>query len=228
MTTLAIDRSTDVLSAAVVRDGETLAAREFPSSNARSADWLAAVSAFLREALSVPGGGPAAPFAAVDAFLAGTGPGSFAGVRAALAALRGLALPGGKPVAGLPSPFAYTAEGRRTAVVGDARRGRLWSILFDGSDVARGFALAAPEETFAGIPPGCTVCTPDAARIGDALRGAFGPAFAGGGAPSAARLAEVAAIRPQAVSPNPLPVYLTPAVRPPEKPAQQKGEDKCR
>ena len=71
----------------------------------------------------------------VDRIVVGTGPGSFAGVRAALAFAQGYAL--GRPqceVFGLPSACALAGEGR-LAVVGDARRGQFWVALFDGFKV---------------------------------------------------------------------------------------------
>ena len=81
----------------------------------------------------------------VERIVVGTGPGSFAGIRAALAFAQGYAL--GRPceVLGLPSPCAVAAQfylsnrvrpyqisKSSLAVVGDARRGKLWIALFNG------------------------------------------------------------------------------------------------
>lgn len=80
----------------------------------------------------------------VERIVVGTGPGSFAGIRAALSFAQGYAL--GRPceVLGLPSPCAIAATLNRArpclgclAVIGDARRGQLWIALFDGFSLIR-------------------------------------------------------------------------------------------
>ena len=212
MTTLAIDRSTRVLSAAVSRGGAVVAAAEFPEPEFGSAGWLADVMRFAANADPRP----------ADRFVVGLGPGSFSGIRAALAAVRGLALPGGREVRGLPSPFAYAKDSGRVAVAGDARRGKFWVVVFDGLRVERGFALVEAAGIAHAVPDGCEVASPDGDRIGGALSAAFGARFRAG-PPSARRLAEIAETHPEILSADPLPVYLTPAVRPPESPerAQQ-------
>ncbi len=214
MTTLATDRSTDVATAAVSRDGEVLAFREFPLSTARSADWLSSIADFVRETVSRD----SAPFAAIDRFVCGLGPGSFTGVRATLAAFAGLALPKRKTVCGLTSALAYSRDGEPIAVAGDARRGRFWTILFEGAKKVRDFALCPREELRAAVPDGFKVFSPDDARAGTVLAGEFGSCYLGGGAPSAARLAQIAETHAELLCANPLPVYLMPAVRPPEPP----------
>ena len=73
----------------------------------------------------------------VELYAAGLGPGVFSGLRIALAAARAMALPGGTAVRGVSSGEALALEqfeqGVRPplAVVGDARRERLWLALFD-------------------------------------------------------------------------------------------------
>ena len=117
MNLLAIDRSTDTQSVAVAKDGK-IAARVFAGLDSRSAEWPVKVRDFLAaNGLAVQD---------VDTILVGQGPGSFAGIRSALAFAQGLALPAGKRVVGLPSTLALTRDGARTAVVGDARRDRFW------------------------------------------------------------------------------------------------------
>lgn len=70
----------------------------------------------------------------LTAFVAGVGPGSFSGIRSALALLRGLALPTGRPVAGVSTAAAAARAWRIdhpddpgfVRVLGDARRGHIW------------------------------------------------------------------------------------------------------
>lgn len=210
MTVLAIDRSAGVLSAAVAIDGAVADAMECGSDFARKEDWLREVAGFARSAAAFP----------ADVYVAGLGPGSFSGIRAVLAAMHGLALPLGAKVCGLPSPYAYTSEKGLSAVIGDARRGLCWSVVFDGVEKVLDFALASAAETVRRIPADCAVFSPDADRLGPALSEAFPGRFSPG-PPNARRLAEIAVVHPDLLSRNPLPVYLTPAVRPPEMPQHQ-------
>ena len=55
--------------------------------------------------------------------------------------------------------------------------------------------------------------TPDGVRIGGLLAGTFGARFSGSRAPSAGRLAHLAIGHPGILTPEPLPIYLSPAVR---------------
>ena len=149
----------------------------------------------------------------VGRIVVGTGPGSFAGVRAAIAFAQGYAL--GKPsceVFGLPSPCALAGDGR-VAVVGDARRGLFWIALFDGFRQMGDVFLSDAESLVASVPDGFRVVTADEARIGEGLRGVFGPRYAGGGVPDGEGLRRFAEANPAALRPEPLPIYLTPPVR---------------
>ena len=149
----------------------------------------------------------------VDRIVVGTGPGSFAGVRAAIAFAQGYAL--GKPsceVFGLPSPCALAGDGR-VAVVGDARRGLFWVALFDGFEQKGGVFLSDAGSLAASVPDGFRVVTVDEARIGGSLGAVFGPRYAGGGVPTCEGLRRFAEANPAALAPEPLPIYLTPAVR---------------
>ena len=142
MTLLAIDRSTDVQSVAVAKDG-TVTARVLAELDARSPDWPVKIRAFLAEnGLSV---------ADLDQVLVGQGPGSFAGIRAALAFAQGLALPTGKPVTGLPSPYAYARDGERTAVLIAADLLGIEGVAFNVA-LRRRIAAAAPAAYFPGVP----------------------------------------------------------------------------
>ena len=149
----------------------------------------------------------------VDRIVVGTGPGSFAGVRAAIAFAQGYAL--GKPeceVFGLPSPCALAGDGR-VAVVGDARRGLFWIALFDGFEQKGDVFLADAGLLESSVPAGFSVVAADEARIGERLKEAFGPRYVGGGVPTDEGLRRFAEANPGALKREPLPVYLTPAVR---------------
>lgn len=205
MTILALDRSTDTQSAALARDGRVVG-RVFAGLDARTADWPVKVRDFLAaEGLSV---------ADVDEILVGQGPGSFAGIRAALAFAQGLALPAGRPVVGLPSALAFAREGERIAVVGDARRDRFWVVVYDGVRTVRDFTLATKETLASAVPDGWAVVTPDGARIEPLLRNVFAENYRGARTPFAADLAVIAVAHPDLLRPEPLPIYLQPAVRP--------------
>ena len=152
----------------------------------------------------------------VDRIVVGTGPGSFAGIRAAIAFAQGYAI--GRPsceVLGLPSPCAL-ADGGRLAVVGDARCGKLWIAMFDGFALERDiFQIEASglKEFASSLPDGCRVVTVDERRIGAALEDAFGERFDGGRVPDGGGLRRFAEANPAALAPDPLPIYLNPAVR---------------
>ena len=149
----------------------------------------------------------------VDRIVVGTGPGSFAGIRSALAFAQGYAL--GRPsceVLGLPSACALAGDGP-LAVVGDARRGRFWIALFDGFCMEREVFQVALDGLTSAVPPDCMVTTPDADRIDDLLRGLFGSRYVGGRVPTSDGLRRFAEANPAALRPEPLPLYLSPAVR---------------
>ena len=180
---------------------------ERSSGHGRDGDWV--------ERLDLDG---------VERKVVGTGPGSFAGVRSAIAFAQGFALGRRCEVLGLPSPcaiaaqvFAGTGGARWLAVVGDARCGRLWIALFNGFalegdvfQVSRGRIVEALNEPSA---HGCDIVTADEARIGDILKAAFGGRYIGGATPTAEGLRSFAEACPSLLRPEPLPIYLNPAVR---------------
>jgi tRNA A37 threonylcarbamoyladenosine modification protein TsaB len=169
----------------------------------------------------------------------GTGPGSFAGIRSALAFAQGYAIGAGCEVLGLPSPCAIAAQvltgavpaapspvPAAIAVVGDARRGKLWLALFDGFSLLEDvfqidqadLAATLPQRFAAAkgaLPAAFLVTTPDEARIGALLQETFGPAYVGGVLPTAEGLRIFAERNPSVLRPEPLPLYLNPAVREP-------------
>jgi len=205
MNLLAIDRSTDTQSAALAVDGKVVATRVFAGSDARSGDWPLKIRSFLEANGLAPKD--------VDEIVVGQGPGSFAGIRAALAFAQGLALPAGKRVCGLPSPYALTRDGARTAVVGDARRGLFWVVVFDGVERVKDFSLVPKEGLGNAVPEHFAVVTPDGARIEPLLQAVFAHHYKGSMTPMAERLAEVALAHPDILVDEPLPIYLQPPVK---------------
>ena len=208
MNILVIDRSTDTQSVALAGDGK-ISGRVFAGMDSRSAEWPVKIRDFLAgQGLTVND---------LDQVLVGQGPGSFAGIRAALAFAQGLALGNTKKktkVVGLPSSLALSRDGARTAVVGDARRDRFWVIVYDGVTCVKDFTLVSKDELVSTVPEHCAVVTPDGARIETLLQGVFDHHYKGSLVPLAQRLAEIAVAHPDLARPEPLPIYRQPALRP--------------
>jgi len=177
---------------------------ERSTGECRSGDWV--------EKLDLDG---------VERIVVGTGPGSFAGIRSALAFAQGYALGRKCEVLGLPSACALAAQVlasdsaacHRLAVVGDARQGMSWIALFDGYRLEREIFQEKVENLFGAVPSDCQVTTPDAKRIGELLRETFGDRYLGGQAPTGEGLRLFAEASPSILQPEPLPIYLNPAVR---------------
>ena len=207
MNLLVIDRSTDTQSVAVAKDDKVIG-RVFAGMDSRSAEWPLKIRDFLASnGLTVND---------LDQVLVGQGPGSFAGIRAALAFAQGLALGNNSretKVVGLPSTYALTCDGARTAVIGDARRDRFWIVLYDGVKCVQDFTLVSKDELAKAVPENYAVVTPDGARIEPLLQAIFANLYKGSLVPLAQRLAEVAIAHPELPKPEPLPLYLQPAVR---------------
>ena len=211
MTLLSIDRSTDVQSVAIAKD-DGVFGFTVEGADARCADWPVKIRDFLS--------GLGLSFSDLDRIVVGTGPGSFAGIRGALAFAQGLAIgirakkaSAGSVVYGLPSAAALAREDGLTAVVGDARRGLFWVVVYNGAETVSDFRLVQKDGLPAAIPESATVATSDGVRIGDVLKETFGDRYAGSTPPSAERLAGIAMPHPEILVCEPLPVYLSPAVR---------------
>ena len=63
------------------------------------------------------------------------------------------------------------------------------------------------------MPQGVKVTTPDAKRIDAVLKEVFGECYIGGGTPTPEGLRRFAEANPDILKPEPLPIYLNPAVR---------------
>jgi tRNA threonylcarbamoyladenosine biosynthesis protein TsaB len=225
--TLAVERSTAPGSWAVYRDGDLLAARTFDATPPRAPAWVAEFKAALDELGIAP--------AALAQLVVGTGPGSFSGIRGAIAALQGMALPRGLPLYGLSSA-AVLADAclrrtvqERVAVVGDARRNQLWCAVYQrlpgGTLVlsatgkpprhaSQDFTLPTRETLGAAMPPDARIVTPDGARLASCLEQ---PGI-GCGLPAEQRMPTALALGAlfwsdrAAARLDPVPVYLHPAV----------------
>ena len=169
----------------------------------------------------------------VRRIVVGTGPGSFAGIRSALAFAQGFAIGTKCEVLGLPSPCALAADyfagalaqsNTRTiehsnisplplAVVGDARQGKYWIALFEGYRLVCDIFQVDRETLPYRVPQGVKVTTPDAKRIDSLLKEVFGENYIGGGTPTAEGLRRFAEANPEILKSEPLPIYLNPAVR---------------
>lgn len=175
---------------------------ERSAGNGRGGDWV--------EGIDLEG---------VERIVVGIGPGSFAGVRSAIAFAQGYALGRRCEVLGLPSPCAAAAQvfaerGEcRLAVVGDARCGKVWAALFNGLSMVRDVFQTDADRLGGEVPDGFLVATVDAARIGERLALAFGDRFVGGVTPTADGLRAFAEANESLLIPEPLPIYLNPAVR---------------
>ena len=141
------------------------------------------------------------------ALTVGVGPGSFAGIRAAIACLQGLGLGWGLKPRGFPSAAAMAlASGLpEVTVVGDARRGTLWAVRYrrtgERLEQVGDFRILARER----FVPEAEMVSPDAERLAEfALRPVE---FTAELLPRT-----VAALGEAALLDDPLPIYLHPAV----------------
>ena len=224
MCTFVLDRSSPSPSLAVFKDGQAVLSHVWQGEPTRAPEWLVET----RDLLSAAN----VPLDAIGEFVCGTGPGSFSGIRACLAALNGLALPGGHPVYGVASAaaLALAQAADSVTVIGDARRSRLWCVtyridaaqarvrLFNGSvptHTADDFQLVTADDLPSVIPGGTRIVSPDWERLAPTLRAAFGdaprlvaqPVF-----PTAEAIGRLAFADPSARCLEPSPIYLHPAV----------------
>lgn len=110
MTTLAIDTSTSYGSVAVLHEERLILDERFVADRSHSSSLFT----ILERAVA------AAP--AIDRIVVGLGPGSYAGIRIAIAAAVGMQIARGAELAGLPSVAALDTSARSYIVIGDARR----------------------------------------------------------------------------------------------------------
>jgi tRNA threonylcarbamoyladenosine biosynthesis protein TsaB len=110
MKTLAFELSSGQGSIALLEDGGVLFDRSFPNDRKDSGAFFENVQLCLQR------------FGAPDEIVVGLGPGSYAGVRIAIATAIGLRTAGGAKLVGIASICALDVEARDYCVIGDARR----------------------------------------------------------------------------------------------------------
>ena len=130
---LAFDTSTDVLSLAVARDGQTWQ-QTLPGGAQASATLIPSVMDLLAQA--------GMPLASLDAIVFGRGPGSFTGLRTACSVAQGLALGAQLPVLPVDTLLAVAEEARVQAgspdtltvlAMLDARMDEVYSAVYHWS-----------------------------------------------------------------------------------------------
>jgi tRNA threonylcarbamoyl adenosine modification protein YeaZ len=125
---LAADTSLPLLSVALLRDDDLLAAAALEGKGSRNEKLLPAIDWLLGEA--------GVDRHEIDLFAVTRGPGSFTGVRIGLATMQGLALALGKPVCAMSTHEAIAPPTGRVVIVDDAGRGEFYvSELEDGREV---------------------------------------------------------------------------------------------
>ena len=212
MNILALDTSMGACSAAVLRTNgaeRTLFVRQEAMARGHAEALMPMVAETMEEA--------SLPFAELGLIAATTGPGSFTGVRIAIAAARGLALVTGAGLFGTDSltVMAKAAEplGEPFAVAVDARRGMLYFGLYDGdARKLEGPLLLSPGDAAQRLPAtlrravgsGAASLAEAAAGRGLHLAASFAELQ-----PSAAALAEIAHESGE-TSPTLKPLYLRP------------------
>lgn len=136
MLILALDTALETCSAALVRDGVTLAARADPMARGHQERLAPLVETLAREA--------GVGFAEIDRIGVTRGPGSFTGLRVGLAFAKGLGFALDRPVLGVGTLEALCAgAGGVCAAVIDARRDQVYLQAFrDGVDLIPPQALA--------------------------------------------------------------------------------------
>jgi tRNA threonylcarbamoyl adenosine modification protein YeaZ len=120
---LAADTSLPLLSVALLRDDDLLAAAALEGKGSRNEKLLPAIDWLLGES--------GVDRHDVDLFAVTRGPGSFTGVRIGLATMQGLALALGKPVCAMSTHEAIAPATGRVAIVDDAGRGELYVSEFE-------------------------------------------------------------------------------------------------
>lgn len=156
MRVLGFDTATaDTAAALLLCDGALLEAREGPDGGGRPrhAQRLLALAAGLLEEAGLG-------FADVDLIAAGTGPGSYTGLRIALATARGIARGADARLVGVSTlrALAEPLGERPVAAIIDARRGEAFVGVYEGSRELAGPRVCRPEELAATVASGGPRC----------------------------------------------------------------------
>lgn len=207
MLVLGLDSAGQGASAALLRDGSVVAARAAAADRSQAEILLPMIAEVLGEAHTDPLG--------LDLIATTTGPGSFTGLRIAIATARGLALAAGVPAVGVSRLAAVAARfpperraGRGLLVALDTRRDDFFLQLF--TDTEGDPHLASAEIAASALPDIPLLLAGDAApRLAAALKGRDIAIARGFDFPCAEEVARLGAIlsRDGTASP-PRPFYL--------------------
>jgi len=223
MLILAIEQSTPAAGIVLFRDGDVMASHEWHEARKRDQNLFAALPTVLETGC--------VRVEELDRIAVGLGPGSFSGVRIAISAASALALPDRRPLSGISSAAALARQTMQAtkattvAVVGDARRQRLWMATYEqdaGTDAFRPglpLSLVPVEELADRLPEGCCVVSSDWSRLETQLTPLVGRGWSVIGEPRYPSALDVACLSARVpeqklVSPldPPEPLYLHPAV----------------
>lgn len=134
---LAIDAATGPCSAAVFKNGRITAYREEQTPVMQSAKLLPMIEAVLAESSTT--------YQELSSIACSVGPGSFTGIRVALASARGIGLAAGKPVHGFTTlqilAFAVRNESEQVLTILNAGKGEVYFQSFATAPLK---ALSAP------------------------------------------------------------------------------------
>ena len=134
MKILALELSSGQGSIALVEIGEALCHCSFPNDRKDSGAFFENVQLCLRQ------------FGSPGEIVAGLGPGSYAGVRIAVATAIGLRASASAKLLGIPSICALDVEDRDYCVIGDARRQSFYLARVSSGRLIDGPTLMAAEE----------------------------------------------------------------------------------
>ena len=225
MNILALDTSMGACSAAVLRS-DGAAPRLFARHESMARGHAEALMPMVAEVMADAG----LPFPEIDLLAATLGPGSFTGVRIAIAAARGLALVTHAKLFGADSLSVMAKVARASGALGygpfavavDARRGMLYFGLYnEAGNKLEGPLLIAPDEAVSLLPSelqtavgsGAVLLAEAGGRRGHLLKAKLVELQ-----PSASALAEIALASGETV-PTLRPLYLRPPDAKPQMPA---------
>jgi tRNA threonylcarbamoyl adenosine modification protein YeaZ len=155
---LSFDTATDVATACIRADGEVLAESATPGRSVGAQRLLDDVHGLLDHA--------GMPLEAVDVIVAGTGPGTFTGLRIGLATAHGLGFALGIPVRGVSTLDALLVPAGVDVACIDARRGEVFCA---GAGIEP--QAMTPAAMAAALPAGTVVVGDGAVRYRDLLTG---------------------------------------------------------
>lgn len=165
---LSIEQSTANCSIALMQDYSVIAESEWIDTQFRNQHVFTVIPSLFEKACIAP--------LNIDIFAIGLGPGSFSGLRCALSAFNGMALPDRKRVFGVSSSEVLAWQvmqetaSNSVMVMGDARRGHIWFACYDRKKdlaVLRGaISLVATDLLPQKLEMCETIVTPDWDRIG--------------------------------------------------------------